>query len=224
MSEARIAALVCEGQTDVPILREIIFKLWPEIEDVRSLQPELDETGRQTNQGGWSEVQRWCQQNANALEEVLDPDVGDPIELLLVAIDLDIAVEAGIADPPQAVGLYETTRLRDTIQSWLQSPNRAALPPQVVLLTPVMAIEAWVIAALYPKEKAPEKLLDPAEFLVGKKKLRPSPRDGKPWKELHHYRAFASQVAGKLKQIRKACPEAERSCREIERRRDELEM
>jgi len=37
MSEPKIAALVCEGQTDVPVLREIIFKLWPEIEHVRAL-------------------------------------------------------------------------------------------------------------------------------------------------------------------------------------------
>jgi len=152
----------------------------------------------------------------------LKPDVGDPIDLLLVAIDVDIAVQAGIANPPQDVGGYETTRLRDTIQSWLQSPNVTNLPGQVILSTPAMAIEAWVIAALYPKQKSPENLPDPAEYLVRRKKLRPSTRNGKPWKELHRYRSFASQVAGKLKQVRKACPEAERSCRSIERLRHEL--
>lgn len=44
MSEPRVAGLVCEGHTDVPVLRAVIEELWPEIEDVRCLQPELDES------------------------------------------------------------------------------------------------------------------------------------------------------------------------------------
>ena len=35
MSSPRIAALVCEGQTDVPILRAAIQAVWPEVEEVR---------------------------------------------------------------------------------------------------------------------------------------------------------------------------------------------
>jgi hypothetical protein len=33
----------------------------------------------------------------------------------------------------------------------------------VVISTPVMAIEAWVIAALLPKERAPERIADGAQ-------------------------------------------------------------
>ncbi len=45
----RIAALVCEGQTDVPILKKMVQTLWPSIQEVRSLQPELDELDRHTS-------------------------------------------------------------------------------------------------------------------------------------------------------------------------------
>jgi hypothetical protein len=221
MSE-HIAALVCEGQTDVPVLREVIQELWPSIAEVRALQPELDEMGR-ARRAGWSEVQRWCEQHAGALEEVLDPDVGDPIDLLVVAIDVDIALAAGIADPPQEVGAYETTRLRDVIHGWLRAPGQARLPGAVVVSTPVMAIEAWVIAALYPKQRAPEQIVDPAHWLVDRKKLRASPTDGKPWKELHRYVDFAARVAQNLGRVRRSCGEAERTSAAIERRRDALE-
>ena len=37
------------------------------------------------------------------------------------------------------------------------------------------------------------------------------------------YRRFAQQIAGKLPRVRKACPEAERICRKLERRRDTAE-
>jgi hypothetical protein len=216
MSEPTVAALVCEGQTDVPIFREIIRELWPSIEQVFSLQPELDETERARGRAGWSEVKSWCKQHASQLDEVLDPFVGDRIDILLVAIDLDIAIEAGIADPPQSPGPYESNRLKASMRKWLLPAGKRHLPASVVLSTPTMAVEAWVVAVIFPRQLHPERLSNPAEFLVEKRKLRPSPRDQKPWKEMHLYRAFASQVAKNLKRVRTACPEAERTCRAIE--------
>lgn len=218
MSEARIAALVCEGQTDVPILRDVIQKLWPSVDEVRSLQPQLDEMGRARGPAGWTQVKSWCEQNAATLDEVLDPDVGDPIDLLLIVLDVDIAVAAGIANPPRSVGQYETSRLRDTVASWLGGGTH--LPTGVLVATPVMAIEAWVIAAIFPKRVAPEKIIDGAQFLVDRKKLRLSAADGKPWKELHRYREFAGRVARSLVRVRKTCAEADRACSAIEQRRD----
>ena len=219
MSKFHVAALVCEGQTDVPILRAMIQEAWPEVEDIRCLQPELDEMDRAKGPAGWSQVKTWCETHAGRLKELLNPDLGDPIDLLLVAIDLDIAVAAGIADPPREPGRYETTRLRTTMASWLKVKEQAKLPHVIVLSSPVMAIEAWVVAALFPRESSPESIRDPAAWLVEKKKLRLSPRDGKPWKELHRYRAFASKVATKLTRVRKVCTEAERTFRAVEQRR-----
>lgn len=223
MSDARIAALVCEGHTDVPILRATIQTLWPSVEEVRCLQPELDEVERAKGPAGWTQVQSWCERNAAALEEVLDPDLGDPIDLLVVAIDVDIAIHAGIADPPREVGAYESTRLRRTIEGWLKAGNRRRLPAAVVISTPVMAIEAWVIAALYPRERSPEQISDGADWLVRKEKLLRSPRDRKPWKDLRLYKKFAPQVARRLSHVRKVCPEADRTGLAIEQRRNQLD-
>ena len=223
MSEPRVAALVCEGQTDVPILRAVLEEVWPELEEVRCLQPALDETDRAKGPAGWSQVKAWCEEHAGNLDEVLDPDLGDRIDLLVIAIDVDIAIEAKIADPPQSVGLYETKRLRDVIAGWLTTSERTSLPKQVLLSTPVRAIEAWIIAALHPKEPSPESIDDPASWLVMRKKLRISPTDGKPWKELHLYRDFAPVVAKKLRHVRRVCGEAERSVRAVEHRRRAME-
>jgi hypothetical protein len=223
MSEPRIAALVCEGQTDVPILRAVVQKLWPSVDEVRSLQPELDEMGRTAGRAGWTEVRTWCKQHAEDLNEVLSPFVGDPIDLLVVAVDVDIAIEAGIADPPKALGGYESKRLRDRLRNWLASASNAKLPAQVVFSTPTMAIEAWVVAALFRREKHPEQLANPAAFLVSKNKLHNSPKDGTPWKELHRYQGFANRIAAALSHVRQVCPEAERTCSEIARRKDSVE-
>jgi hypothetical protein len=221
MSKRRVAALVCEGQTDVPILEAMVRVLWPDVDEVLVLQPELDELGKSKpgSPAGWSAVKAWCEQNAASLDEVIDPLVGDPIDMLLVVIDVDIAIQAGIADPPQEVGAYETRRLCDTIKTWLTTRQRRRLPAELVIAIPTMAIEAWIVAALFPREKAPESIADPAQLLVDKKKLYLSPSDGKPWKYLPRYRdEFAKAVSRKLSAVRKACPEAERTCGKIEKR------
>jgi len=224
MSEVRVAALVCEGQTDVPILRAMLQEILPDLEEILCLQPELDETDRAKGPAGWSQVRAWCEANANRLDEVLDPDVGDRIDVLVIAMDVDVAVEAGIADPPHRVGVYETNRLRDTMTSWLRANGRTTLPAAIVLSTPVRAVEAWVIAALFPQETGVESILDPAAFLMGKGKLRASPSDGTPWKELYLYRdRFAPRVAQSLKRVRKVCSEADRTLKAVEQRRQQLE-
>jgi hypothetical protein len=218
---SNVAGLVCEGQTDAPILRALLQATWPHLE-VRTLQPELDETDRAKGPAGWSEVKAWCERNAAALEEVLNPYVGDPIDLLLIAVDVDIAVQAGIEDPPREVGAYEATRLRETMRAWLRADGRRALPPALVLSTPTMAIEAWIIAALYPREHHPEQIQEPAEWLVGRV-LRRSPMDGRPWKELHVYRSLAPRIAANVHRVRQKCGDADRTLREVEQRRHAVE-
>lgn len=62
-SEARpVVGFVCEGSTDLVILRAIAEELLGPI-DARPLQPETDAFDRQQpgSAGGWSEVRKWCQ-------------------------------------------------------------------------------------------------------------------------------------------------------------------
>jgi len=102
------------------------------------------------------------------------------------------------------------------MESWHLCSTRKKLPAEVVVSTQVMAIENWIIAALFPRQRQPESLTDPAGFLVGRKKMRTSPKDGSPWKETHRYREFGSMVGKKLARVRKACREADRTCCAIE--------
>jgi hypothetical protein len=193
----------------------MIEQLWPEVTEVRTLQPEADALGKPLpgTTTGWTEVRAWCQQNGARLAELVDPDVGTRIDLLLIALDLDIAVEAGIARRWRRATPYDGTALCRTVKSWLNG----RIPGSVVIALPAMSVESWVIAALYPRERSPEAIA-PSEYLASKRKLRSSPTDGKPLKDLRTYREFAGSVARRLPNIRKRCPEAERACRKIEQR------
>lgn len=62
--------------------------VWPELESIRCLQPALDESDRAKGPAGWSQVKAWCEALADDLHDVLDPDLGDRIDLLVVAIDV----------------------------------------------------------------------------------------------------------------------------------------
>ena len=219
MSEPRVAALVCEGQSDVPILRAILEKLWPGIE-VRTLQPLLDATGKNATgaQAGWTAVRSWCAQND--LREIDDPLVGSRPDVLIVAIDVDIALEAGVVQRPTAARAYDARALCRAVRSWLSTP----IPPSIIIALPAMAIETWVIAARYTNEKHPENIANPAQYLVDKGLLWSSPTDSKPMKYLPVYtRDFGPAVAQRLKRVRKACGEAERTCKKIEQRRAAVE-
>jgi len=220
MSKRSVMGVVCEGQTDVPILRAVLQELWPGIE-VRVLQPELDQLGKSIpNQpSGWTAVREWCEQNPD-LNDITNPLVGDRIDLLLIALDVDIALGAGLGPRQTPARAYDTSALCRVVKGWLQAPVPRGL---VVIAIPAMAIEAWVIAAVFPREQRPESIRDPAQYLVDRRKLRSSPRDQKPWKELWKYNEFATQVARKLARVRSRCTEANRVCNTIEERRRAFE-
>jgi hypothetical protein len=220
MSRSRSIALVCEGYTDILVIGCIVKSIWPEVDDVLPLQPQVDALGRTAHNlpRGWSAVRAWCHQNAAMLADLVNPGIGDPLSLLVVCLDVDIAVSAGIADPPARGSAYDASRLCETIRSWLLDEGRKRLAPEVVIAIPAMAIEAWAIAALYPREKRPEQIEDPAEFLVSRGQLKRNAR-GKPAKARETYERFGRIIAGKLGRVREVCPEAERLCRKLEHRR-----
>lgn len=220
-SRRRVAALVCEGPSDFEIYRAIVQEVWPEIDDVLPLQPEIDAEGYALGQSGWPGVRKWCLDNAGRLDDVIDPGIGPRLDLLVIALDADIAVQAGIADAPVHGSAYDTARLCTTVKGWLRPVGGRAIPPEVVVSVPAMATETWVIASLYAGENNPERIADPTRYLVEERQLVWDPlRKRKARKPPPVYRRFAAQIAGKLARVRKRCTEAERTCRKIEQRRD----
>jgi hypothetical protein len=208
-----IAGVVCEGHSDFAILSEVLYKLWPEIDRILLLQPILDSVGHAQGASGASGVKTWCTQHTGDLDREIDPEVGPRLDLLVIALDADAAIEAGIDDPPKNPSAYDASRLCAKIRGWL-----GALPTQIVIVIPAMAIEAWVIAARYPQPANPESVDRPAHYLVTKKLLsfdtRPK-RKHKVVKPPPKYRAFAVEVASRWSRVTKRCGEAKRFERKI---------
>ncbi len=211
-SEARqVVGFVCEGSTDVVILRAIAEELLGPI-DARSLQPETDALDRQQpgSAGGWSEVRKWCQ-CLSTWDELFDPLVGDALDLLVIALDLDVAVRAGVAKAPENLKAYDAKDLCNVVKGWL--------PPEVggnvLIVVPVMSVEAWILAALFPRFSRPEHERSPVAVLVERKRL--SMGDSGAWKRAADYRRFGATVRKKLKHVRAACGEAERFASKLNR-------
>lgn len=206
-----VVGFVCEGSTDIVVLRAVTEAILGPI-DPRALRPLVDEMDRQQagTRTGWSEVRAWCQSTADFADLFL-PDIGDPLDLLVIAIDLDIAIDAGVEKEPENLSTYDAKSLCDIIKSWLPAP----LPGAVVIAIPVTAIEAWILAALFPKQRHPEFVKEPAASLVQKGKMEMG-RNG-PWKRVAEYKEFAALVAAKLKRVRAACGEADRFSKKVER-------
>lgn len=206
-----VVGFVCEGSTDIVVLRRIVEAILGDI-DPLALQPETDALDRQVvgTPAGWSEVRAWCER-VKSLDDYFDPDVGEPLDLLVIAVDLDIAIRAGITKQPQNLGAYDASELCKIIKSWLPAP----LSGRVVIAIPVMAIEAWVLAAAFRQLRNLELIVDPAAVLVDKGKIEMG-RNG-PWKRVREYRGFAESVANRLKHVRKACGEADRFVAKLER-------
>lgn len=212
-SEPKVVGFVCEGSTDLVVLRRMVEEVFGEI-DALPLQPNLDELDRQVpgTKSGWSEVRAWCEREGS-LEEYFTPDIGDGLDLLVIALDLDIAVKAGVQKSPDNLEAYDAKALCDVIKSWLPSP----LPGRVVIAIPVMSTEAWVLAALFPRMDKLESEPDPARILAAKKRIAMG-KTG-PWKRSQDYRKFAEAVVRKIKHVREACPEAGRFMAKLENMR-----
>ena len=202
---------MCEGSTDVVVLRRLAEEVLGSI-DARTLQPETDELDRAVpnSPSGWSEVKVWCER-LSSYQEYFDPLVGDAFDLVIVAIDLDIAVRTGLQKAPENLKAYDAKALCDVVKSWLPSP----IDGRVLIAIPVMSVEAWILAALFPKAARPQLEPKPAEVLVDRKKISMGKRG--PWKRVTEYRAFAVAVASKLKRVRDACSEADRFVRKLSR-------
>jgi hypothetical protein len=207
-----IVGFVCEGSTDVVILRRVVETVLGAV-DVRVLQPQTDELDRVLPGArvGWSEVKAWCER-ITSFDEIFEPLIGEPIDLLIVCIDLDIAVKAGV-DKGGKLKAYDAKELCKVVKSWL--PARLPSSGRLVIAIPVHSIESWILAAIFPKRRgAPEQEREPASVLVSKNKIEMG-RNG-PWKRAVQYRVFADAIGKRLEQVRKACTEADRFVRKLE--------
>ena len=135
------------------------------------------------------------------------------LDLLVVHVDGSVAGEQDISvakpcPPPRPTA----DALREVIsRDWLQRP---LLPSFVVLTTPMVDTETWVVSAVAPPGKTICEC-DPKAWrtLVDLKRLRT--KDGKLKKNQAAYRPLAEAVGKELARVRTTCTEAERFCEDF---------
>ena len=219
----RTAGVVCEGPTEFIILERVVRALWPEVDQVLPLQPQLDATRRAVGASGFSGVRKWCQESSGTLADVIDAGIGPPLDLLVIALDVDAAIQVKIEDPPASPSSYDAGRLCRMVRDWLAGAAGTRLPAELVIALPAMEIEAWAVAALLKKPARPETIEKPSEWLVKEGKLSlDEARPGKVRKSPRAYDHFATEIAARLPEVRRRCPEADRACRKIEQRRNSV--
>lgn len=172
MSDTLRIALVAEGVTDRAVLNATIESMLNGRSFILTLlQPEGSVAfsgggNAGPSGGGWKGVYRWCLQSTQRSGGKLSDD---PLffgyDLLLLHLDADVASEdpanSPIAPNPELAGVLPceeacpppsatTDALRKIILSWV---GETITPSKTVLCTPSKSTEAWVMAAIFPKDK-----------------------------------------------------------------------
>jgi hypothetical protein len=167
MSEPLRIALVGEGPTDGVVIEAALRSMLRERPFVlQQIFPEGSAAFVPLG-AGWVGVYRWCHQSAERGGGRLGDDalVLQNYDLLLLHLDADVAAEQyghGAIAPRATDGVlpcelacpppqHTTNALRLVLLSWC---GETAVPARTVICMPSKSIEAWVVAALFPNDKA----------------------------------------------------------------------
>lgn len=188
---------VCEGPTDVLVLRALVEHVAGGPIDARYIQPDLDGLDRS---GGDTRVERWCRGNGHGLGWLLE---WQGIDLLVVHLDADRCPKYGAAD---------TAALCATIKGWL---GPGAARPELVIVLPAQATEAWLVAAHRAQTPAVEAMPHPENALASLGLLS---RDaaGRPLKAPDRYGPMAAALVEQLDAVRPVLRELRRFLEKLE--------
>ncbi len=197
--------LVAEGPSDWLALEELIRTVVPDA-DFLHIRPDMTLVSKSPH--GWRGVRAWCHEMGPHLESFLSGVPGLPLHLLIIHADCSMAHNVGISHPcPPADAT--SNALRDLVTcDWL---GRTSLPGFVVLATPSLSTETWIVAALSPPYQGSVPLECDSNVereLVRRRLLRL--RDGEVKKPASKYQPLAKQMAQKIQEVCEACPEAAR--------------
>lgn len=171
MSDPLRVALVAEGPTDSIVIQAALRAILADRPFVlRQLQPE-GSLAFGTLGSGWSGVYRWCKQAVVRGGGRLSGDalLFARYDLLLLHVDADVAgmryADASITPEP-VDGMLPcelpcppaadtADAVRAVLLSWC---GESSGPSRTVLCVPSKSTEAWVIAALFPRDSAMRRL------------------------------------------------------------------
>ena len=136
--------IVAEGKSDWLALEAIIRSVHPDT-DFERLRPDMTLASRSPH--GWRGVKAWCQEYGTRLAVLMQGIVGRPLHLLVIHSDCSMAHNEGV-DQPCPPARATADALREVItRVWLGSDS---LPRFVILATPSLTMDAWIVAALDP--------------------------------------------------------------------------
>jgi hypothetical protein len=167
MSEPLRVALVAEGPTDHVVIEAALRSMLKERPFVLTqIFPEGSTSFGELG-SGWVGVYRWCHKSARRGQGRLSSDeiLFQNCDLLILHLDADVAgysYNDGSITPDSTDGALpcaldcpppsDTTNvLRMVLLSWC---GEAATPARTVICMPSKSTEAWVVAALFPRDLA----------------------------------------------------------------------
>ena len=167
VSEPLRIALVAEGPTDAIVIKGALRSILGARSFVLiQLQPE-GSTAFGPLGTGWAGVYRWCKQSAARGDGQIDRDhlLFRNYDMVILHLDADVASHdyaQGAITPEQPERALPcecpcppasatTDALRRVLLSWC---GASTPPPKVVICMPSKSTEAWVLAALFPRDRA----------------------------------------------------------------------
>ena len=167
MSDPVRIALVAEGPTDRIVVESAMRAMLGDRAFVLTRLPPEGSLAFDRFGGGWGGVCKWCRQSAARGDGRLANDglVFQAYDCLVLHLDADVAADtydsissaraphegALPCDRPCPPPSDTTNALRSVLLSWC---GETSTPTRTVLCTPSRSTEAWVLAALFPEDKA----------------------------------------------------------------------
>ena len=236
--------LVCEGPTDIFVIKKIASKISNVIHsqiDIQEVSPQRDATTGQYPEHGWQAVRQWCRLYGKSLNnelnsfEALAAKRRDWKALLNIsgADSLIIQMDTDIVDyitdlKKQYNGFTKRSRknfAKNAILNWL---GESILPEKIYLLLTTYSTETWLLATYERTERVFSNLPENFDFenidnvieLLCNLGLECYTENGRIKLSKQNYLSYAQRIVNKLRKVRMECEEAEKFCKFLENRND----
>lgn len=229
----KIYLLVCEGPTDIIVVKEIAKKISNEINNtikIRELSPQKDATTARYPSHGWEEVRRWCRlygtsitSTDNTLEAFAARRKNWKAELALADADgLIIQMDTDIVQFITDLAYTYTSSSKDSrkrfaeasILHWLGETNT---PDEMYFLLSTQSTETWLLATHnriesvfndLPEDFDFEDIENAVERLLSLGYISYVDSAGKQKFSKSNYQPYAQKISNNLEKVCLECEEA----------------
>jgi len=233
--------LVCEGPTDIIVIKKIAKKISEVINSeiiIQELSPRRDATTKRYPEHGWEEVKQWCKlygknsDNNDNPFAILARSKSWEAQLTIsnadaLIIQMDTDIVSYITDlATEYSGISKQSRKRfakNAILSWL---GEDTLPSNIYLLLSTQSTETWLLATHERTETIFSSLPDNFDFedieniieLLCNLNLTYICYDdnGRTKLSKNNYQSYSQRIVNNLQKVRNECEEAENFCSFLE--------